>query len=41
MPREIHKRWTGEEIAKLKNLAHKHRLSVIAAELGRTAAPLQ
>jgi len=33
---EIHKRWTGEDIAKLKSLAQKQRLSVIAAELGRS-----
>ena len=36
MPHETHKRWTGDDIAKLKNLAQKQRLSVIAAELGRS-----
>jgi hypothetical protein len=37
MPDQTSKRrWTGDDIAKLKNLAQKQRVSAIAAELGRS-----
>jgi hypothetical protein len=36
MPNHTFKRWTADDIAKLKNLAQKHRREVIAAELGRS-----
>jgi hypothetical protein len=36
MPNQTFKRWTAEDIAKLKNLAQKQRREVIAAELGRS-----
>ena len=36
MPHSTFKRWTADEIAKLKNLAQKQRRVDIAAELGRS-----
>jgi hypothetical protein len=36
MPNETFKRWTAEDIAKLKNLAQKQRSEAIAAALGRS-----
>jgi hypothetical protein len=38
MPNETFKRWTAEDIAKLKNLAQKQRSEAIAAALGRSVA---
>jgi len=32
------RRWTADEIAKLKNLAQRHPRAVIAAKLGRSVA---
>jgi bifunctional pyridoxal-dependent enzyme with beta-cystathionase and maltose regulon repressor activities len=32
------RRWTGDEIAKLRNLAQRHPRAVIAAKLGRSVA---
>jgi hypothetical protein len=36
MPHQTFKRWTADDIAKLKNLAQKQPLPAIAAELGRS-----
>jgi hypothetical protein len=36
MPNQNFKRWTADDIAKLKNLAQKHRREYIAVELGRS-----
>ena len=36
MPNQTFRRWTADDIAKLKNLAQKERCDVIAAELGRS-----
>jgi hypothetical protein len=36
MPNQTFKRWTADDIAKLKNLAQKQRSAAIAAELGRS-----
>jgi hypothetical protein len=36
MPNQTFKRWTADDIAKLKNLAQKQPRQVIAAELGRS-----
>jgi hypothetical protein len=36
MPNQTFKRWTADDIAKLKNLAQKQRRDVIASELGRS-----
>lgn len=36
MPNQTFKRWTADDIAKLKNLAQKQTRKVIAAELGRS-----
>jgi hypothetical protein len=36
MPNQTFKRWTADDIAKLKNLAQKQRSEAIAAELGRS-----
>jgi hypothetical protein len=36
MPNSSVRRWSDEEIAKLKSLAQKCRREVIAAELGRS-----
>jgi hypothetical protein len=36
MPNSTFKRWTADEIAKLKNLAQKQSRVDIAAELGRS-----
>jgi hypothetical protein len=36
MPNKTFKRWTADDIAKLKNLAQKQRREDIAAELGRS-----
>jgi hypothetical protein len=36
MPNQMYKRWTADDVAKLKSLAQKQRLSAIAAELGRS-----
>jgi len=36
MPNHTFKRWTADDIAKLKSLARKQRCQVIAAELGRS-----
>ena len=36
MPNQTFKRWSADDIAKLKNLAQKQRCEVIAAELGRS-----
>jgi hypothetical protein len=38
MPNPTFRRWTADEIAKLKNMAQKQRAAEIAAELGRSAA---
>ena len=35
MPNFISRRWTAEDIAKLKNMAGRHPAARIAAELGR------
>lgn len=37
MPSSTFRRWTAEDVAKLKNLAHEHPLNEIAALLGRSA----
>jgi hypothetical protein len=39
MPNKTFKRWTEDDIAKLKNLARKQRREDIAAELGRSLYP--
>jgi hypothetical protein len=36
MPNRTFKRWTADDIAKLKNLVQKQPRQVIAAELGRS-----
>jgi hypothetical protein len=36
MSHAIHKRWTADDIAKLKNMAQKHRSAEIASQLGRS-----
>ena len=36
MPSQTFKRWSADDIAKLKNLAQKQPRQVIAAELGRS-----
>ena len=36
MPNKTFKRWTADDIAKLKNLAQKQRREDIAVELGRS-----
>jgi hypothetical protein len=36
MPNDTFKRWTADDIAKLKNLAQKQTRKAIAAELGRS-----
>jgi hypothetical protein len=36
MPNSTSRRWTADEIAKLKNLAQKYPPAEIAARLGRT-----
>jgi hypothetical protein len=36
VPNQIFKRWSADDIAKLKNLAQKQRREDIAAELGRS-----
>ena len=36
MPNQTFKRWSADDIAKLKNLAQKQPRLVIAAELGRS-----
>ena len=36
MPNQTFKRWTADDIAKLKNLAQKQPRQAIAAELGRS-----
>jgi hypothetical protein len=36
MPNKTFKRWTADDVAKLKNLAQKQRREDIAAELGRS-----
>jgi hypothetical protein len=36
MPNQTFKRWSADDIAKLKNLAQKQRREDIAAELGRS-----
>jgi hypothetical protein len=36
MPNETFRRWTADDIAKLKNLAQKQTRKVIASELGRS-----
>jgi hypothetical protein len=36
MPNQTFRRWTADDIAKLKNLAQKQPRQVIAAELGRS-----
>jgi hypothetical protein len=38
MPNPTFKRWTADEIAKLKNLAQKQSRKAIAAELGRSVS---
>jgi hypothetical protein len=38
MPNPTFRRWTADEIAKLKNMAQKQRAEEIAAQLGRSAA---
>ena len=38
MPNPTFKRWTADEIAKLKNLAQKKTRKAIAAELGRSVS---
>jgi hypothetical protein len=37
MPYTI-RRWSGDDIAKLKSLAHKYPTAAIAAQLGRSTA---
>jgi hypothetical protein len=36
MPNPTFRRWTADDVAKLKNLAQKHRAAEIAAQLGRS-----
>jgi len=36
MPNPTFRRWTADEIVKLKNLAQKHPAAQIAAQLGRS-----
>jgi hypothetical protein len=36
MPNQTFKRWTADDIAKVKNLAQKQTRKVITAELGRS-----
>jgi hypothetical protein len=36
MPNQTFRRWTADDIAKLKNLAQKQPRLIIAAELGRS-----
>jgi hypothetical protein len=36
MPNQTFKRWTADDVAKLKNLAQKQTRKTIAAELGRS-----
>ena len=38
MPNPTFRRWTADEIAKLKSMAQKQRAEEIAAQLGRSAA---
>jgi hypothetical protein len=38
MPNDTFKRWTADDIAKLKNLAQKQTRKDIAAELGRSVS---
>jgi hypothetical protein len=38
MPNTAFRRWTADDIAKLKTMAQKHPSSTIAAQLGRTVA---
>jgi hypothetical protein len=38
MPNATFKRWTADDIAKLKNMAQKLPLAEIALQLGRTTA---
>ena len=38
MPNFNSRRWTKEDIAKLKNLAQKYPTASVAGQLGRTAA---
>ena len=38
MPNQTFRRWTADDIAKLKNLAQKQRCEVIAAEVGRSSS---
>ena len=38
MPNSTFRRWTADDIAKLKNLAQRHSRAEIAAKLGRSVA---
>jgi hypothetical protein len=38
MPNSTFRRWTADDIAKLKNLAQRHPRAEIAAKLGRSVA---
>jgi hypothetical protein len=38
MPNPFSRRWTADDIAKLKDMAQKHPSSTIAAQLGRSVA---
>ena len=38
MPNSTFRRWTADDIAKLKDMAQKHPTAAIAAEIGRTPA---
>jgi hypothetical protein len=38
MPNQTFRRWTADDIAKLKNMAQKQRPADIAAQLGRSVS---
>jgi hypothetical protein len=40
MPKRNFRRWTADDIAKLKDLAHKERLSAIATTLNRSSGAI-
>jgi hypothetical protein len=40
MARSIHRRWTAEDVTKLRQLAGKHPRNAIAAQLGRGPSAL-
>jgi hypothetical protein len=40
MPKTTRKRWTAEDMAKLRNMAQKHPPAEIASQLGRSAGAI-